>query len=102
MGTLSYGSSVCLHGNKLFCFIKSTGSFFLYASVTFLVHTSKEKTTNPSEKEKAKLSVKDALNAMQVGISAGYSLDNTIREARKDLERLYGEKAEMARGICPI
>ena len=29
---------------------------------------------------------KDALNAIQVGIASGYSLENTVREARKDLE----------------
>ena len=39
---------------------------------------------------------------MQVGISAGYSLDNTIREAREDLERLYGAKAEMVREFAYI
>ena len=32
---------------------------------------------------------------MQIGISAGYSLDNAVRETRKDLERIYGKTAEM-------
>ena len=38
---------------------------------------------------------KEALNALQIGISAGYSLDNAVRETRKDLERIYGKTAEM-------
>lgn len=53
-------------------------------------------------KKRLNYQFKDALNAMQVGISAGYSLDNTIREARRDLERLYGQKADMVREFAYI
>lgn len=49
--------AVCACMGINYLFYKSTAVFFLYASVTFLVHTSEEKTTNPSEKEKVKLSV---------------------------------------------
>lgn len=39
---------------------------------------------------------------MQVGISAGYSLDNTVKEVRKDLERIYGRNAEMTKEFAVI
>lgn len=42
---------------------------------------------------------KDALNAIQVGIASGYSLENTVREARKDLERIYSKEAEMTQNL---
>ena len=41
------------------------------------------------------LQFREALSALQVSISAGYSLENGIREVRKDLERIYGKKGEM-------
>ena len=41
------------------------------------------------------LQFRDALAALQVSISAGYSLENGIKETRKDLERIYGKKGEM-------
>ncbi len=53
-------------------------------------------------KKRLNYQFKDALNAMQVGISAGYSLDNTIKEARKDLEHLHGQKAELTREFAYI
>ena len=39
---------------------------------------------------------RDALSGLQVSISAGYSIENAIVETRKDLEKLYGKKGELA------
>ena len=38
---------------------------------------------------------RDALAGLQVSIAAGYSIENAIKEARKDLEKIYGKKGEM-------
>lgn len=38
---------------------------------------------------------KDALNAINAGISAGLSLENAVMEAGKDLNRIYGAEKEM-------
>lgn len=40
---------------------------------------------------------KDALNAVNAGISAGYSLENAVAEAGRDLVRIYGKSQEMPR-----
>lgn len=37
------------------------------------------------------------MSAIQAGISSGYSLENAVKEAKKDLERIHGKQSEMAR-----
>lgn len=46
-------------------------------------------------KQRLHYQFRDALSSLQVGISSGYSVENAVREVRKDLERIYGRKAEM-------
>ena len=41
----------------------------------------------------------DALNAINTAVCAGYSLENAVLEARKDLDRIYGPDGEMTREL---
>lgn len=45
---------------------------------------------------------KDGLNALRVGIAAGYSLENAVGEAERDLLRIYGENASLTREFSYI
>lgn len=94
--------AVCACMGINYLFYKSTAVFFFMLPLPFWYIHQRKKQQIRLRKKRLNYQFKDALNAMQVGISAGYSLDNTIREARKDLERLYGEKAEMAREFAYI
>ena len=57
----------------------------------------RQRKKNQLEQRKRRLhyQFRDALSALQVGISSGYSMENAVKEARKDLERIYGKQAEM-------
>ena len=41
------------------------------------------------------LPFRDALNSIDAAVSAGYSLENAVSEAKKDLMRIYGTSSEM-------
>ena len=43
---------------------------------------------------------RDALNALGAGISAGYSLENAVWEAGKDMNRIYGPDREISREMA--
>lgn len=43
---------------------------------------------------------RDALNALGAGISAGYSLENAVLEAGKDMNRIYGPDREISREMA--
>ena len=85
-----------------YLFYKSPIVFFFMFPLPFWYIHQRKKQQIRLRKKRLNYQFKDALNAMQVGISAGYSLDNTIKEARKDLEKMYGAKAEMAREFAYI
>lgn len=94
--------AVCACAAINYLFYKSPVVFwFMLPLPLWYVHQRKKQQIH-LRKKRLNYQFKDALNAMQVGISAGYSLDNTIKEARKDLERIYGRKAEMAREFAYI
>lgn len=94
--------AVCACIGINYLFYKSLAVFFFMLPLPFWYVHQRKKQQIRLRKKRLNYQFKDALNAMQVGISAGYSLDNTIREARRDLERLYGQKADMVREFAYI
>ena len=72
-----------------------SSAVFVYFAYCSLVYKQRRRQQIQLRKKRIHYQFKEALSALQVGISAGYSLDNAVRETRKDLERIYGKTAEM-------
>lgn len=59
----------------------------------------KKKTLREERKRRLAAHFKDFLGALHTALSAGYSVENGVQEARKDMEKLYGEKDELVREL---
>lgn len=85
---------LCLAVNYLF-YQNFLSLFFLWPLGLYYIFRRKRQELK-RRKNRLWMQFREALSALQVSISAGYSLENAILEARKDLERIYGKKGEMA------
>lgn len=88
--------AVALCAGINYLFYKSPAVFFFMIPVPVWYIRQRRRQQMQLRKRRLQNQFKDALNALQVGVASGYSLENAIREARKDLERIYGKEAEMA------
>lgn len=84
---------LCLLFNHLF--YQNVLAFFFLTPVGIYYIFQRKKQELKHRKNQLWLQFRDALSSLQVSISAGYSLENAIKETRKDLERVYGKKCEM-------
>lgn len=85
--------ALCLLINYLF--YKSAVVFFFMLPAPFWYLRKRKKEQIQKRKKRLCLQFRTVLEGIQTGISAGYSLENSIKEARKDVEKLYGKQAEM-------
>lgn len=85
----------------LLCFLvndlcyRSLISFFLLLPFCFLYLPFKKKQLLAERRKRLYHQFRDALNSINAAVSAGYSLENAVSEARKDLTRIYGTTSEM-------
>ena len=85
----------------LLCFLvndlcyRSLISFFLLLPFCFLYLPFKRKQLLYEKRKRLYHQFRDALNSINAAVSAGYSLENAVSEARKDLTRIYGITSEM-------
>ena len=84
----------CFYNSLIICLILSPASFILL---------------NARRKEKQRerlrilsLQFKDGINFLSGAVNAGYSVENAWKESRKQLEELYGEKADIVREFTYI
>ena len=84
---------LCIVINHLFYQKALAFLFLLPLAACYIFQRKKQELKH--RKNRLWLQFRDALSALQVSISAGYSLENAIKETRKDLERIYGKKGEM-------
>lgn len=87
--------SVVLCGTINYLFYQSPAVFLFILPVSAWYIRQRKRQQIQLRKKRIHYQFKDALSALQVGISAGYSLDNAVHETRKDLERIYGKTGEM-------
>lgn len=64
----------------------------LAAVITFFFVRERRKTLLEEQKRQLHYHFKDFLSSLQIGLRAGYSVENALRSARKDLEKLYGKE----------
>lgn len=89
--------AVALCGGINYLFYKSPAVFLFMLPIPVWYIRQRKQQQLILRKRRLHDQFKDALSALQVGISAGYSLDNAVREAASDLERIYGAQAEMTK-----
>lgn len=70
-------------------------SFFLLLPFCFLYLPFKRKQLLYEKRKRLYHQFRDALNSIDAAVSAGYSLENAVSEAKKDLMRIYGTSSEM-------
>ena len=70
-------------------------SFFLLLPFCFLYLPFKKKQLLYEKRKRLYHQFRDALNSIDAAVSAGYSLENAVSEAKKDLMRIYGTSSEM-------
>lgn len=84
---------LCLGVNYLF--YKNLLAFLFLWPLCLWYIRGRKKQEQKKQKKHLQIQFRDALAALQVSISAGYSIENSIKETRKDLEKIYGKKGEM-------
>lgn len=84
---------LCLGMNYLF-YQRILAFFFLWPLGIWYIFQRKNR-EKKLQKNRLWMQFRDALAGLQVSIAAGYSIENAIKEARKDLEKIYGKKGEM-------
>lgn len=88
---------LCVSINYLF--YKNPVFYLIMIPVPFLYVRQKKKEQIMLRKQRLHYQFRDVLGSIQVGISSGYSLENALKEAKKDLERIYGRETEMVKEI---
>lgn len=87
--------SVCVCTTVNYLFYKSPVIFFFMLPVPVWYIRQRRKQQIKLRKRRLHDQFRDALNGISAGISAGYSLENAVTEAGKDLMRIYGADAEL-------
>lgn len=89
--------SLLLCATVNYLFYKSVAVCLFMIPIPLWYIRRRKKSRIAERKRRLHYQFKDALSAMQVGISSGYSMENAVRETRKDLEKIHGKEAEMTR-----
>lgn len=94
--------AVFLTGIMALCFYNSLWAFAAFPLV-YLWHSREKKEQMAQERQKRlQLQFKDAVLGMAAALAAGYSAENAIREAGKDLRLIYPESADMVQELSAI
>lgn len=97
---LYLAESVLLCAAVNYLFYKNPMLYPLMIPVPIWYIKQKKKYLGMLRRKRLHYQFRDVLAAVQVGISSGYSLENALREAKKDVERIYGKDAEMAKELA--
>ena len=100
---LRYGlEAAFLTGVIAFCFYNSLWALVLWPAVFFWYLREKRRTLLAKRKSVLKGQFKDAVQGMAAALAAGYSVENAVREAAKDLRMLYAENADMVQELAAM
>ena len=100
---LRYGlETVGLTGVVAFCFYNSLIALALWPVVAFWYLREKKGVLLAKRKAALKGQFKDAVQAIAAALAAGYSVENAVREAGKDLRLLYEERTDMVQELAAM
>lgn len=85
-----------------FCYYNSLAALLFYPLVLLFYLRYKTKTRIRQRREELKLQFKDAVQAIAAALRAGYSAENAVAEAGRDLTRVYSERADMVQELAAM
>ena len=91
------GLLICLVINGL-CY-QSLPAFLFLLPLPFWYLVRKKRQLICLRRQRLQYQFKDMLHGLETGISAGYSLENAILEAGRDMNRIYGPEQEISREL---
>lgn len=100
---LRYGLEAgAVTGIIAFCFYNSPLAMSLWPLVAYWYFQEKKKVLQAKRREVLKGQFKDAVQVMAAALAAGYSVENAVREAGKDLRLLYDEGSDMVQELAAM
>lgn len=91
-----------LNGGVALCFYDSWWPFLAFPLLAYLYLREKKKELGRRRRERLKLQFRDAVQALAAALAAGYSAENAVREARKDLQLMYEESLDMVQELAAV
>ncbi len=85
-----------------FCFYNSPIAMLLWPLVAYWYFREKKQTLRSKRGERLKEEFKEAVQAMAAALAAGYSVENAVREAGKDLRLIYEEDCDMVQELAAM
>lgn len=83
----------------IYFFYRSWWAFILLPPACYIYHRFNRKNITRKMQEALGLQFKDALGSMTAALRAGYSVENSLRESRKEMASLYGENSPIHVGL---
>lgn len=101
--TIRYGAEAAiLTGVVALCFYNSVLALAVYPLVIFWYFREKKEQLAEKRRKELQLQFKDAVQGMAAALAAGYSPENAVGEARKELRLIYPENADMVQELSAI
>lgn len=91
-----------LTGIIALCFYNSPWAAAIYPLVLLWLLREKGRTLGERRRRELKLQFKDAVEGIAAALAAGYSAENAVREARKDLQLVYAGNPDMVRELSAM
>lgn len=85
-----------------FCFYNSPIAMLLWPLVAYWYFREKKQALRSKRGERLKEEFKEAVQAMAAALAAGYSVENAVREAGKDLRLIYEEDCDMVQELAAM
>lgn len=98
-----YGlEAALLTGIAAFCFYDSFWAFIGFPVILYGYWKEKQKELARKRRKALKLEFRDAVQGIAAALAAGYSAENALGEARKDLQLLNSEKMNMVQELAAM
>lgn len=98
-----YGlEALAITGALAFCFYNSFWALAAFPLVMFCYFREKSRLLARERRKDLQLQFKDAVQGMAAALASGYSAENALREAGKDLKLIYPENADMVQELAAM
>jgi tight adherence protein B len=94
--------AAALTGIIALCFYNSPWALLLFPLVLLWLLREKGEYLGEKRRKALKLQFKDAVEGIAAALAAGYSAENAIREARKDLQLVYAGNTDMIQELSAM
>lgn len=99
---LTFLEAAVLMGLTAFCFYNSIWVCVAFPAVFPLYLREKQKILAERRRRELKVQFKDAVQSIAAALAAGYSAENALREAVKDLQMMYASDMDMVQEMAAM